>query len=190
MKAVLFYITALASGLALAQDSAGDVFPKCSQQCVLSAIQASGGCAQTDAACVCKSPNFSNNFNTCVNAACDATDAATAISTAYQLCAAAGVTLSSAAGGYPTGAPSNTAPAPVQPVVSTPAPVPPPPAPTTAVAPVTPPAPVPPVVQTTAPAATPSGVPTAGAGMLDWSHAALLSAGLSGLTAMMLVLLN
>ncbi|KAF4453160.1 GPI anchored CFEM domain [Fusarium albosuccineum] len=189
MKAVLLYITALASGLALAQDSAGDVFPKCSQECVLSAIQASGGCAQTDAACVCKSPNFSNNFNTCVNAACDATDAATAISTAYQLCAAAGVTLSSAAGGYPTGAPSNMAPVP--PVVSTPpAPVPPPPAPTTAVGPVTPPAPVPPVVQTTAPAATPSGVPTAGAGMLDWSHAALLSAGLSGLTAMMLVLFN
>ncbi|KAJ3513643.1 hypothetical protein NM208_g15155 [Fusarium decemcellulare] len=79
MKAVLFYVTALASGLALAQDSAAGVFPKCSRQCVLSAIKASGGCAETDAACVCKSQNFSNNFSTCVNAACDATDAASMI---------------------------------------------------------------------------------------------------------------
>ncbi|KAM5365182.1 hypothetical protein ACJZ2D_011169 [Fusarium nematophilum] len=155
----IFFVTALLSTAARAQSA--DVLPKCaasSQTCALAAISRSG-CAETDAMCVCKFPGFSDALSSCIINACSPEDAAAAIATGNQLCAAAGVTIPG-----PSAVPrAVSAPPDVDTVAATPAP------------------PVVPTGSAEAPTAvaTPPVVPTAGAGMLEWSAAGLASIGLS-----------
>ncbi|KAF4981717.1 hypothetical protein FZEAL_2519 [Fusarium zealandicum] len=181
MKTVFFLVASLVSGSALAQSSGSNVFPKCAQKCVLNAIENSGGCAQTDPACVCKSKNFGPDLSSCINAACEASDAAAALSTANQLCAAAGAPVTLASG---TQAPSTMASAPIPPPV----------APTTGSPYATKPVPAPePIVPTptsaaTAPPTPTAVVPTAGAGA-DWSPGVLVSVGLACISPMLLAII-
>ncbi|KAG8938606.1 hypothetical protein FRC00_014641, partial [Tulasnella sp. 408] len=62
-----------------------------------------GTCAQTDAACLCKSDAYLRSTTNCIQGSCSAADLATAAQTAQSLCKAAGVDISTNPAAQPTG---------------------------------------------------------------------------------------
>ncbi|KAL6404499.1 hypothetical protein AUP68_13892 [Ilyonectria robusta] len=85
----VFFVAALVSAPVLAQDLTS--LPACAQTCALNAIS-STGCAPTDAKCICESTSFLSSVESCISTACNATDQQATLTFAQQFCSSAGVT--------------------------------------------------------------------------------------------------
>ncbi|KAI0752869.1 hypothetical protein C8Q80DRAFT_481356 [Daedaleopsis nitida] len=87
-------LTAVASAASTSLTRRQDQFPACSTDCLTNADF--GSCDPLDDGCLCNDPGFVNSVTSCIQTACQGSDLTNAEGAAQALCAAVGVTLTSA----------------------------------------------------------------------------------------------
>ncbi|KIK60536.1 hypothetical protein GYMLUDRAFT_200710, partial [Collybiopsis luxurians FD-317 M1] len=94
----VFLGSIVASASATLYSRASSSLPTCATDCLSQATSSNdGGCSTTDITCMCSNKQFQTTILQCVESKCSGDDVQTALDTATNLCASAGVTIDTSA---------------------------------------------------------------------------------------------